>query len=80
MQGKFRQYHLTTELIKKHSHSTYLASLVNQPERQVVLIIFADSLFPFPHDRENLLQKAQRIKELEHPHLVPILDMGIENG
>ena len=26
-----------------------------------------------------MLQKAQRIQELEHPHLVPILDMGIED-
>ena len=67
MQKIFRQYNLTTELAKKHSHSTYLASTTTEPERQVVLTVFASSLFRFPHERENLLKKAQRIKELEHP-------------
>jgi serine/threonine protein kinase len=79
MQENFSQYHLTTELAQKHSHSTYLASPVNEPERQVVLIIFSASLYHFPHEREKLLLKARRIKELKHLHLAPILDMGIEN-
>src|SRR5690242_9709125 len=78
MQKNFRQYSLIRELAKKHSHSSYLASPINQPERQVVLTIFAASLFRSSHERESLLQKAQRIKELQHPHLLPILDMGIE--
>jgi serine/threonine protein kinase len=42
------------------------------------IIRFASSLFSFPHERENLLQRAQRIKDCQHPHLVRILDMGIE--
>ena len=46
----------------------------------MVLTVFASSLFRFPHERENLLQKVQRIKDCQHPHLVPILDMGIEEG
>src|SRR5579872_2098041 len=78
MQEKFHQYDLTTELAKKHSHATYLASPTDEPEHQVVLTVFSASLFHFPHERENLLQKAQRIKQLQHPHLLPILDMGIE--
>ncbi len=47
MQEKFHQYNLTKELAKKYSHSTYLASPINpqrghgEPERQVVLIMFA---------------------------------------
>ncbi len=78
MQGKLHQYHLTRELAKKYSHMTYLASPTDEPERQVVLAIFTSSLFRFPHEREKLLSKAQRIKNLHHPHLAPILDMGIE--
>src|SRR5260370_35119837 len=84
MQGKFHQYDLTTELAKKHSHSTYLASPTNpqrghgEPERQVILTVFSASLFHFPHERESLLRKAQRIKQLQQPHLLPILDMGVE--
>jgi len=79
MQRTFHQYNLTTELAKKYSHSTYLASPINDPEHQVVLIAFDSSLsFAFPRERESLLQKAQFIKKLQHPHLLPILDMGIE--
>src|SRR5437879_6143936 len=87
MQKKFRQYDLTTELSKKYSHTAYLASVTN-PQRghgeleqqQVVLITFASWLCRLPHERENLLKKAQRIKELKHGHLAPILDIGIEEG
>ncbi len=72
-------YHLTTALAKKYSHSTYLASPINDPEHQVVLIVFDSSLFfAFPHEFESLLQKAQRIKKLQHPHLLPILDIEVE--
>src|SRR5260370_24910339 len=84
MTEKFHQYDLTETLSKKYSHATYLASPTNpqrghgEPERQVVLTVFASSLFRFPHERESLLQKAQRIKQLRHPHLIPILDIGIE--
>ncbi|HEX3640027.1 MAG TPA: serine/threonine-protein kinase, partial [Ktedonobacteraceae bacterium] len=78
MQEKFHQYELRIELAKKYSHATYLASPTDEPEQQVVLTVFSASLFKFPHERENLLQKAQRIKQLQHPHLLPILDMGIE--
>src|SRR5438874_1713135 len=84
MPEKFHQYSLTETLSKKYSHMTYLASPINpqrghgEPERQVILTVFASSLFRFPHERENLLQKAQRIKELQHACLIPILDVGIE--
>jgi len=84
MPEKFHQYDLTETLSKKYSHATYLASPTNpqrgygEPERQVVLTVFASSLFRFPHERESLLQKAQRIKQLRHPHLIPILDIGVE--
>jgi serine/threonine protein kinase len=79
MQGKLHQYHLTRELAKKYSHVTYLASPTDEPESQVILIVYSSSLFPLPHERKNVLQKAQRIQELEHPHLVPILDMAIDD-
>jgi serine/threonine protein kinase len=79
MQGKLHQYHLIRALAKKYSHVTYLASPTDEPEHQVILTVLASSLFSLPHKREHVLQKAQRIQELEHPNLVPILDMGIED-
>src|SRR5947207_9603461 len=85
MQGKLYQYHLTRELAKKYSHVTDLASLIDpqrghgEPEHHVIVKLFASSLFRFPPEREKLLSKAQRLKNLDHPHLVPLLDMGIEH-
>src|SRR5579859_3498833 len=78
MPEKFHQYSLIETLSKKYSHATYLASPSNDPGRQVVLTVFAASLFSSPREHENLLQKAQRLKKLEHEHLVSILDIGIE--
>ena len=78
MEARWSQYNLTAELAKKYSHVTYLASPTTEPERQVILTVYASWLSHFAHESENLLQKAQRIKELQHPHLVPTLDMGIE--
>ena len=74
----FRQYHLTKILRKKYSHTTYLASLTNEPEHQVVLIMFTSSLFHLPRERELWLAHAEYIKQLQYPHLLPLLDMGIE--
>jgi len=67
MQKKFHQYNLITELAKKYSHSTYLASPINsqgghsEPEHQVVLTVFASSLFRFPHDFSLFLEVIQSI-------------------
>ncbi|HWS85311.1 MAG TPA: serine/threonine-protein kinase, partial [Ktedonobacteraceae bacterium] len=80
MPEKFDQYYLTETLSKKYSHTTYLASPINEPEHQVVVTVFASSLFrfPFPDDDEKLLQKAQNIRQFQHPRLVPILNVGVE--
>lgn len=45
----------------------------------MILTLFASSLFHLPHEYEVLQQKVQRIKELQHEHLLPILNMGREN-
>ena len=78
MSEKFRQYNLIETLSKKYSHTTHLASPIDEPKRQVVLTIFNALLFRFPHECESLLQKVQRIKQLQHPYLVSLLETGIE--
>src|SRR5437660_7683645 len=77
MHQTFSQYNLVTKLAKKYSHSTYLASPINEPEHQVVLTLFSSSLCHSLHECESLLLKAKRIKQLKHEHLVPILDIGL---
>ena len=78
MPEKFNQYYLTETLSKKYSHVTYLVSPRDEPERQLVLTVFSSFLFHFPHEREGFLQKAQRVKQLQHEHVLSIHDMGIE--
>jgi serine/threonine protein kinase len=80
MPEKFHQYNLIEILSKKYSHTTYLASPTNEPERQVILIVWTSSLFHVPRESENWLLDAQHIKQLQHPYIVPILDMGIDEG
>jgi serine/threonine protein kinase len=80
MQGKSYHYNLTTTLAKKYSHSTYLASSLEESEQQVVVITFSPSLCSSLHKRKAFLQKAQRLKELQHSHILPLLDAGIEGG
>ncbi|HEY4032773.1 MAG TPA: serine/threonine-protein kinase, partial [Ktedonobacteraceae bacterium] len=78
MQRQFHQYNLHATLAKKYSHTTYLASPINAPERQVILTMFVSSLLRNPHEQKSFLRKARHIKELQHPHLMPILDIGVE--
>ncbi len=78
MQGRLDHYNLAIPLAKKYSHSTYLSSHVDEPERQVIVILFSPSLFSSLSERKAFLQKTQRLKELQHPHILPLLDAGIE--
>jgi serine/threonine protein kinase len=78
MQGKLHHYNLTTTLAKKYSHSTYLASSIDEPEQQVILIVYASSLFSSVKEQKTFLQKAQLLKELQHPHILSLLHFTIE--
>ncbi len=77
MQGQFDHYKIIKDLAKKYSHATYLAAPMDEPERRVVLVVFSSSLFSSADEREAVLEKAEALKKLQHPHLVPVLDLGI---
>jgi serine/threonine protein kinase len=77
MQAQFHHYKILKELAKKYSHSTYLAVPMDEPKRRVVLVVFSASLFSSDDEREAVLEKAEALKKLHHPHLVPIVDLGI---
>src|SRR5690348_7446048 len=77
MQAQFHHYKILKELAKKYSHSTYLAVPMDEPKRRVVLVVFSASLFSSDDEREAVLEKAEALKKLQHPHLVPIVDLGI---
>jgi serine/threonine protein kinase len=71
-------YDFTMPLAKKYSHSTYLSSSLDESERQVIVTLFSSSLFSSLSERKAFLQKAQHLKELQHPHILPLLDIGVE--
>ena len=77
MPDQFHHYTIIQDLAKKYSHSTYLAAPIDEPERQVVLIVFSSQLFSSSLERAAVLKNAQALKKLQHPYLVPLLDLGI---
>ncbi len=77
MSEQFHHYTIIQDLAKKYSHSTYLAAPIDEPERQVVLIVFSSQLFSSSLERAEVLKNVQFFKKLQHPHLVPFLDLGI---
>jgi serine/threonine protein kinase len=77
MPDHFDHYTIVQQLAKKYSHSTYLAAPIDEPERQVVLIVFSSWLLSSLHERQALLKRAQSLTKLQNPHLLPIFDAGI---
>ncbi len=80
MQKHFHHYYLTKQLASKSLRSTYLAHHISNPSEQVVIKIFDATCLNLEQESESLLQKIKLIKQLEHAHIVPILDFGIDQG
>src|SRR5260370_42267523 len=77
---ELNQYCLTKRVASKSSGSVYLAYPVQDVSQKVVLETFNAACCPFDQPTENFLQKVERIKLLRHSCIVPILDIGIEQG
>jgi serine/threonine protein kinase len=76
----FNQYYLTTHLTRKASRDIYLAYVVHEPEHKVLLKIY-DAECCLPNiESEDFQYLAKKFKRLSHPHIVPILDIGKEDG
>ncbi|HTK09308.1 MAG TPA: protein kinase [Ktedonobacteraceae bacterium] len=76
----FNQYYLITRLTRKAAHDIYLAYVAQEPERKVLLKIY-DAQCRYPESTPaDFHARAQKFKRLSHPHIVPILDLGIEEN
>src|SRR4051794_20869438 len=80
MQEHFHRYTLTKEIASKPSGSVYLAHRVNNASKKVALKVFKATSFTSKLQSQNFLQTAERIRQLRHSSIVPIVDLGIEQG
>ena len=80
MQERFNRYYLTKEIASKPSGSVYLAHRINHVSQKVALKIFKATSFTSEQQGQNFLQKVERIRQLKHSSIVPILDLGVVQG
>ncbi|HEX3641558.1 MAG TPA: serine/threonine-protein kinase, partial [Ktedonobacteraceae bacterium] len=80
MQTYFNQYCLTKRVASKPSGSVYLAYRVQDVSQKVALETFDTAYCSFDQPTENFLQEVEKIKLLRHSSIVPILDVGVEQG
>ncbi len=80
MQKRFHHYYLTEQLASKPLRSAYLAHHMSDASEPVVLKIFHPTCLNTNQNSQSLLQKVEWIKQFKHVHIVPILDLGIEQG
>jgi len=80
MQKRFNRYRLTKQIASKPSGSVYLAHRINHASQKVLLEVFEAIYFASDQQSENFLQKAKKVKQLSHPSILPIQDLGIEQG
>ena len=78
MLKRFNHYYLTEQIGSKPLRSAYLAHHVNDVSQQVLLKIFDPICLA--QGSENLLSQVEWIKQLRHAHIVPVLDLGVEQG
>lgn len=81
MQGHFFHYTLITEIGTSSTNATYLAFPEMRPEQKVIVKTFPGaSSAGQPEQRQRMLNVAERLKQLRHPHLVGVLEAGFEEG
>jgi serine/threonine protein kinase len=80
MQERFNQYYLIERLASKPLRSVFLAHRVNDASQKVVVKIFDAACLNLDQENERFPQKVTWTKQFKHPHIVPVLDVGIEQG
>src|SRR5260370_864725 len=80
MQKRFHRYYLTERLASRPLRSVYLAHHMSDASQQVVIKVFDASCLNLDQESESLLQKVEWAKQFKHVHIVPVLDLGIEQG
>jgi len=80
MLERFNQYCPTKQIASKPSGSVYLAHPNNHVSQKVVLKVFDAAYFTSDQQSKNFLQEIERIRQVKHSSIIPILDLGVEQG
>jgi serine/threonine protein kinase len=80
MQKRFNQYYITEQISSKPLRSVYLAHHARDTSHKVLLKIFDATCLALGQESERFLHQVECIKQLRHTHIVPILDLGVEQG
>jgi len=80
VQERFNRYYLTEQIASKSCGSAYLAHDVSNGSQKVVLKVFEAACFTFDQQSKTFFQKGEKIKQLRHSSIVPLLDLGVEQG
>ena len=80
MRKHFNQYYITERISSKPLRSVYLAHHVKDVSHKVLLKVFDATCLALGQESGRLLHQVEWIKQLRHTHIVPILDLGVEQG
>lgn len=80
MSQPFDEYQFITPLARKVSSVLYLAQSVREATDKVVFKIFDAIYLDTEQKQKKFLQEIEKLKQLHHPYILPVLDGGIENG
>jgi serine/threonine protein kinase len=75
--GSFR---VVAEIASGNFCRVFQAQHIFLTNRPVVAIKLMHSTHLFEKERDNFLREAQFLDKLEHPHILPIYDVGIEDN
>lgn len=73
-------YHIVTRLASGSFGSVYLAQHVSLPKQTVAIKLLHNEYLRSPELYEQFLQEAQLLDSLRHPHILPLIAAGIDEG
>lgn len=75
---KFRNYSITEKIGDKPLRKVYKAYSLDDPTSRVILKIFDRGCLNQDYEYHEFLERCEFVKLIKHEHLVPILQMGID--
>lgn len=76
-----RDYEFISQLSKRSSSSVHLAQATFAPESDPVVVkIFTTINMEEEEEQERFLQEVSYLKQLHHPHILEVLEGGVERG
>ena len=80
IQERFNQYYLIEQIASEFCSSVYLAFNISNSSQKVVLKVFEAAHSIFDQQSKTFFHKGEKIKQLRHSSIVPVLDLGVEQG